>query len=73
MPSNPFPPINYPPGSLNDPNAPWNQKDYAICFKCGVKKDLSDMSKEEWQSFDDNADGEFLCDKCYAEEGDFED
>jgi hypothetical protein len=62
---NPFPPINYPPGAIDDPNAPWNQVDIVgNCFNCGYFKPAEDMSIAERQSYDDNGDGEFLCDDC---------
>jgi hypothetical protein len=66
MPINPFPPINYPPGTSNDPNAPWNQVDIiGDCFECGKRKLIEDMSFWEHASFDDNDDLSYLCDTCY--------
>jgi hypothetical protein len=63
---NPFPMSNYPPGvSDSTYGAPWNEVDIVgDCFECKCSKLGADMSKEECQSYDDNDDGSFLCDKC---------
>jgi len=44
---------NYPPGSIDDPKAPWNEKDLRICRKCECE--LSSSEEE-------------LCEDCEAEE-----
>lgn len=64
----PFPAINYPPGAINDPDAPWNLPDIesGVCFGCKTVINIDDMSEEELRSYDDNEDGEFLCDACNA-------
>jgi hypothetical protein len=69
----PFPPINYPPGvSDSTPDAPWNQVDIVgECYECKCSKLVEEMSGEEYQSYDDNEDGSFLCDICYSKLGMF--
>jgi hypothetical protein len=69
---NPFPMSNYPPGvTESSPDAPWNEKSTATCYGCWMVIELCDMSGEEYRSFEDNGDGEFLCNTCWTpEDGD---
>lgn len=65
MKRDPFPYSNYPPGvTESTPDAPWNERSDAVCYRCRINKEICEMSEEEYQSLGDNGDGSFMCDKC---------